>query len=184
MIMVDHRGYEPTVVAFSGMAPQNHIFEWMRTFEQFPANFIGVRDPNNSWYQGVSSEILGDLEREASRPMIFVGGSAGGFAALWLGKIMKADRIIAFCPQSACGETKRALGDLRWEEMCGQTPARDIAGVYPQAVIHYAADEPHDVMHALRLDARHCLWSHGGHDLPLQLKMSGELRELLLEALA
>ncbi len=182
MIAVDHRGYETTVVAFSGMAPLNHMFEWTKTFEGFPANFVGVRDLDNCWYQYNAFRVLRELFRRVRRPMIFIGGSAGGFAALWFGKRIGADRIIAFCPQSACGEAKRELGDHRWPGLCYSTPSRDIAGSYPQAVVHYAADEPEDVIHAMRLDARHCVWPSGGHDLPYRLKESGDLRGLLMEA--
>ncbi len=184
MIIIDNRGYDATVVAFSGMAPLNHMFEWTKTFEHFPANFIGVRDLENCWYQRGGFRVLRELFRRVRRPVICIGGSAGGFAALWFGKRIGADRIIAFCPQSACGEAKRDLGDYRWPKICQKTPPRDIAGAYPQAVVHYAADEPQDVMHALRLDAEHRIWPRGGHDLPYRLKESGDLRELLAEAVA
>lgn len=185
MIAISHRGYDTTVVAFSGMAPQNHIYEWTTAFEDFPANFIGVQDEHQCWYQRTGLSVVRSLLRQKMAGMtVFVGGSAGGFAALWFGKMMKADRIIVFCPQSACGKAKRELGDHRWPGKCEQTPARDIAGTYPQAMVHYAENDDLDAMHAARLGAERRKWAHGGHDLPHRLKESGALRGLLMDAMA
>jgi len=182
-ITIDNRGHDTTVIAFSGMAPLNHLYEWTTAFADIPANFIGVRDPWECWYRRSSFRIMREIWRRASRPWVFIGGSAGGFAALWLGREMRADRIVAFCPQSACGAAKRDLGDHRWSKLCLETPSLDIAWAYPQAIVHYAMDEPLDVMHANRIEAEKREWSAGGHDLPYQLKAHGILHDILLEAM-
>lgn len=186
-LVIDNRGYPATVVAFSGLAPRNHIFEWATALSGFPANFIGVRDPGDCWYRrGVAftaASLWVALAAVGARWTAFVGGSAGGFAALMFGRILGADRIIALCPQSACGRVKRALGDDRWPLFCRNTPAGDIAGAYPKAIIHYAANDPLDAMHAARLGADMREWPSGGHDLPRALKDDGRLPEVLAEAL-
>jgi hypothetical protein len=187
VIQVTPRDTRRTVIVFSGMAPRNHIFEWTASFSDFPVNLIGVRDPDDKWYQTIFSDTIAHLRTVLAgletRHLLCLGGSAGGFAALVFGAALGADRIVAFCPQSACGERKRALGDHRWPEMCLSTPAADIAGNYPGAEIHCALDDDLDVMHAARLNAPTLMWPAGGHDLPFALKRDGMLEGILREAI-
>ena len=185
MIEVQNRGHPRTVIVFSGMAARNHVYEWTNSFTDLPVNLIGVRDPDNRWYQTCYGDLLRQLRSAVGMDRILcLGGSAGGFAALALGSALRADRIVAFCPQSACGQPKRDLGDLRWAGMCLDTPPADIAGPYPNAEIHYADDDL-DAMHVRRLDAaRTHVWPEGGHDLPFELKRNGALRQILEDAIA
>lgn len=185
-IRIDNRMSDATVIVFSGIAPMNHVYEWTRSFSDFPVNVIGVRDPYECWYQRETGALLDTLGFATSgdRWIACVGGSAGGFAALKFGRALNADRVVAFVPQTACGAVKRALGDFRWRDECEATPADDIAGWHGKAIVHYAADEPLDVMHAQRLcgaDLRE--WPEGGHALPHRLKEAGELRAVLQEAM-
>ncbi len=187
MISVTARGSETTAVVFSGLAPLNHIYEWSASFRNFPINLIGVRDPHECWYQRTLWPLCRRLRTAiaalGTRRLVCVGGSAGGFAALLFGRALGADRILAFCPQSACGAAKRSLGDGRWRDHCDATPSADIAGRYPGAVVHYA-DDPLDAMHAGRLEAKRLRWPYGGHDLPRKLKEDGLLQGVLSEAMA
>lgn len=188
MIAVDRRPHPAVVVAFSGLAARNRLYEWTGSFKDVPASFVGVRDPNDDWYQTAFHAIGERLARtlDAMNPakVVCVGGSAGGFAALLYGAALGADRIVAFCPQSACGEAKRRLGDARWPKFCEPAPSRDIAGAYPRAVVHYATDDPLDTMHAGRIDAETVAWSHGGHEVPQMLKAAGKLEGVFLEAVS
>jgi len=189
VIQIDARGHDLTVVAFSGMASKNRIYEWTRSFDGVNANFIGVRDDSRRWYQLETSDIAEVVRRAVVRAggarVMTIGASAGGFAALLFGRILRADRILVWSPQSACGAIKRALGDNRWPDLCNRTPACDLEGVYPEAVVHVAADDPMDMMHARRLTpGRLIIHSSGGHNLPTMLKESGELRWILDEAVA
>lgn len=183
-IHIENRHRPATVVAFSGIAPRNHVYEWTTSFADFPANLIGVRDELSIWYQHDTGDLVEQLRKAlanlGTRWLACVGGSAGGFAALLFGRLLKADRILAFCPQSACGERKRALGDLRWRQYCERTPAADISGEYPNADVHYAANDDLDAQHASRIVSnRRYTWSGGGHDLPHTLKKTGKLRDIL-----
>lgn len=187
MIQIDARGHELTVVAFSGMASKNRIYEWTRSFDGIQANFIGVRDDARRWYQLGTSDIIevvrGAVVCMSGARVMTIGASAGGFAALMFGRILRADRILVWSPQSACGAAKRDLGDDRWPELCNATPAFDLEGAYPEAVVHVAADDPMDMMHARRLSpGRLIVYPSGGHNLPTTLKESGELRWILDEA--
>jgi hypothetical protein len=113
-----------------------------------------------------------------------LGASSGGFAALLFGPKLNADRILVFCPQSACGAAKRVLGDNRWPELCLKSPAMELTGGHPTAIVHVAADDPLDMMHAYRLSpGRVIVHKSGGHNLPTVLKESGELRWIIGEAI-
>lgn len=189
LIEFDYRGEAVTVVAFSGMMRSNRVYEWTRSFAGLPANFIGVQDRYQCWYQIGTREIEKALRvaiRKASGSrLVLIGGSGGGFAALLFSRALGADRVLAISPQSACGSAKRALGDDRWIDLCRPTPSCDVAGEYPEAVVHVAADDPLDMLHAQRLrPGRLVVHEHGGHRLPSALKASGALRCILEEAIA
>lgn len=187
-IQIDNRHSDTTVVIFSGMAPKNHVYEWTASFADFPANVVGVRDPFDRWYQvgcdTLAARLNGIVDQLGRRWVVCVGASAGGFAALLYGRALCADRVLAFCPQSACGEAKRALGDMRWPECCQETPSHDLTGAYPGALVHYAIDNDLDAMHADRIDCARMVWPYGGHDLPYVLKRNGVLHSALAGAMA
>lgn len=189
LIEFDYRGEAVTVIAFSGMMRSNRVYEWTRSFAGLPANFIGVQDPLQRWYQVGTAEIAKALRiairKAGGSRLVLIGGSGGGFAALLFAAELGADRVLALSPQSACGAAKRALGDDRWPDMCQVTPSCDIAGRYPEALVHVAADDPLDMMHAERLmPDRLVVHERGGHGLPTALKASGDLRGILQEAIA
>jgi hypothetical protein len=184
VIKIQNRNAEKTVLVFSGLAPRNHMFEWFGSFQNLECNIIGIRDDFNCWYQRDKketkddlNEILNDTKREN---LICVGGSAGGFAALWFGKQLNAGKILAFCPQSACGEAKRNLNDLRWPEFCKTTDSEDLKDIeFKNSIVFYANDDSLDVMHAERLNvAEHLKFHSGGHDLPKKLKECNELNKI------
>lgn len=185
---IDYNGFATTVIAFSGLAPRNYLYEWTKSFNDLEVNFIGIRDEHNCWYQmnalKLFNEIKNQLERISFSKLVCIGGSAGGFAALWFGFLLRADRVIAFCPQSACGEAKRKLGDLRWPEFCDNTPSGDIAKFnHNRAEIHYAQDCELDILHAERLWGEHVCWPEGGHDLPHLLKARGQLKDIFVQGI-
>lgn len=189
LVWVDDRGQDVTVVAFSGLAQTHRIFEWTKSVAEFSANFIGVQDVSRRWYQ-LGTDRFAYAAREAvskvgGKRIIVLGASAGGFAAFLFGRFLGADLILALSPQSACGGVKRALGDNRWPQKCLPTPSCDVAGHYPEAIVHVAADEPLDVLHAKRLrPGRLIVHARGGHNLPSALKESGDLRLILEAAIA
>src|SRR5262245_11968689 len=137
MITAINKGHPITVVAFSGCAPKNSMFEWVKTFTGRDCNFVGVMDPVHDWYQSSKYRIAADVGQAITgKRCLCIGASAGGFGALMFGKLLGADAILAFCPQSACGDAKRALGDDRWPKWCLTTPNHDIGGEYPKAIVH------------------------------------------------
>ena len=186
MLAVEGRGSSTTVVAFSGLASKNHVYEWTRSFADLPVNFVGVQDPARRWWQSGTDEVLAELRARlnalGTARLIAVGGSAGGFGAIKLGRALGADRIIAFVPQTACGAAKRALGDLRWEEYCAGTPSDDLAALGSGVDVHYG-DDVLDVLHAERLvGARLYRYAGADHDLPYAMRQEGRLFRILAEA--
>jgi acetyl esterase/lipase len=189
LIEVRRRGAPVTVVAFSGIAPQNHLFEWTRSFSGLRVNLIGVKDRHNCWYQDKPKRLAKKIARAVvscqGERMVLIGGSAGGFAALLFSRWLHPDRILAFSPQTICGAGKRVLGDSRFPEYCnsiGVTKHADVAGRYPASVIHYASDEPLDALHASRVECQKVEWPRGGHALPKYLKAENMLEPIITEA--
>ena len=179
MITVVAKNAPVSVVAFSGLAPKNWVFEFVKTVDRLACNVIGVRDPANDWYQTHKHQFAAEVQKAAQGKRLFLGASAGGFAALMFGRMLDADAVLAFSPQSACGDAKRALGDERWPEFCAATPSCDIAGEHPRATIHYDRHDALDAMHAGRLECRHVRHETGGHNLPDVLKRAGLLLSII-----
>lgn len=85
----------------------NNFFEWYNTRIEKAYKHIFVRDIFKQWYLcGINSKIdtqekLFDfLTKETSGyNIINVGSSAGGYAAILYGSLLKAERVLAFNPQ-------------------------------------------------------------------------------------
>ena len=85
-----------------------------------------LRDPLNLWYQrgvpdvgggvgGLLQELQAIVARLAPSRIVVIGQSMGAYAALHYGRLIGADAIIAFGPQSTLrAPAARAIGDLRW----------------------------------------------------------------------
>lgn len=180
MIQTVDRNAPLTVVAFSGIAPQNHVYEWMTALSDLPVNVIGVQDPHETWWGDCMDEALAAL-RDAlgSKRWVALGASAGGYGAVLFGTTLCADRIVTFVPQTARGATKRALGDARWASYCARTQPGDLADWGAGVEVHIG-DDPLDVMHAERLrGARIMRHPAIGHDLPHVLKRERRLAPIL-----
>lgn len=191
MISLDLRDHPVCVVAFSGLAPLNHLFEWRKTFLDLPVSWVGVRDPHDCWYQKdvlkAAEEIDNAISATKAKKIVFLGGSAGGFGALMFGRILNPDRIIAFSPQTVCGEAKRLMGDDRWPQYCDPTPTTewsDLKGHHLKAEVHYAEDDPLDALHAERvLAGKVVTYREGGHRLAKELRATGELQRIVERAI-
>ena len=184
MITAASKNMPVSIVAFSGLAPRNWVFEFIKTVDKLACNFVGVRDPADDWYQSHKHQIADEVQKAAQGKRLFLGASAGGFAALMFGRMLDADAVLAFCPQSACGDAKRSLGDHRWPEFCRDAPNCDIAGEHPRATIHYDVNDEMDAMHAGRLECRDVTHETGGHNLPDVLKRAGLLLGIIGESVA
>lgn len=187
MVTVEKRKQPITLVAFSGQARRNEMFEWAKTGRDLPVNFVGIADPHRAWYQ-IDTEKIADNVRQAvwdckADKTIFLGGSAGGFAAFLYCGLVGCTRVVAFSPQSCTGSKMREIGDDRWPEMMERVPEtrfNDVGGRYRPATVYYAADEPLDDLHAARLTTGvKTVFSRGGHNVAQLLKEWGQLIPIL-----
>ena len=106
--------YKTIIVCFGGMAlafggiPS---FEFMNTMEKhFPyLDRVFLIDKNKNWYhtgiQGISENIEETLEYLRSiivnyKNICFMGTSAGGYASILFGSLLKVNTVLAFIPQT------------------------------------------------------------------------------------
>jgi pimeloyl-ACP methyl ester carboxylesterase len=190
-------------------------FAFLAVTSRIPARRLFARDVRQVWYQhGVSS--FGDTIEEVAeslrvvqdavgaRRLVAVGHSAGGYAALMLGTLLGAERVVAFTPQAVIERTALAqLGDERWprtldrlDELGGPDEryadlraalARDRrAGT--RYDVHYDPAVAPDERHALLLDGVPGLELHThdfeGSNLIRSLRATGELERILDAAIA
>ncbi|WP_035446394.1 hypothetical protein [Bacillus sp. UNC41MFS5] len=99
--------YPNTEEEFSNVIIKKDRFEWYSTKINKAKKHIFIRDVYKQWYiEGISSkydntEKLLDFLKEQTRgyEIITVGSSAGGYAAILFGEMLKASYILAFSPQ-------------------------------------------------------------------------------------
>jgi hypothetical protein len=204
------------LVAFGGLA--GHIgmppFEFFRVSGQLGVKRAFVRDTARAWYHhgvagvgGSIDEVARKLGRllvtiDASRS-VFVGASAGGYAAMLFGRLLQPDEVLAFSPQSlidvarleAAGDTRysrwlrradRTRGlDGRWIDLAARL-AEDPVPPGTTMQVHYCDRFALDAFHAERFGgipgvSLHA-HMHGKHGLIRSLRDSGELTDLLMGA--
>ena len=103
-------------------------FEFVKTMEKsFPSLDVHFYvDFNRCWYakglDGITENMddsIKYLKTKKHKKNIFMGNSAGGYAALLIGSILEADRVIAFHPQSNLtnlpNESKHHVDEKYWK---------------------------------------------------------------------
>jgi hypothetical protein len=205
------------LIAFGGIKGQLGMppFEFFNVVGKldFPVKRAFVRDLRRAWYhQGTPGlgdtidemkvALSGVIEEAVVRRVVTVGNSAGGYAAILFGILLGVDRAIGFSPPTSLDPdirrsigVKRALGRLRVLADSGGPDPRyaDLRGVlrsmgHGHVDIHYAADDPLDVIQAQRVAdvPRVRIYEHRGgrHELVRRLRDDGSLLRLLAAALA
>jgi hypothetical protein len=95
-----------TIVAFAGSAGKlmMPVFEFFNLFKDIDINKIFVRDEYSSWYYKLGHDKVFSELHNILDPLtgvkIFAGTSAGGFAAILFGSLLKVDYVFAFSPQT------------------------------------------------------------------------------------
>ena len=97
-----------TEEVFRKRIKENNFFEWYKCRIANTHKHIFIRDVFKQWYlAGINAEIsnidemiewLKDETKDYSR-IVTVGSSAGAFAAILLGSVLGASRVLAFNPQ-------------------------------------------------------------------------------------
>ena len=139
--------------------------------------------------------------RGGARRLVCTGNSAGGYAALLFGTLLKADVVLCFAPQTVIDlPALAAMDDHRWDEQLlalqGALDSRytDLAQALAAARQGATAYEVYfddtfavDRMHAERLAGLEGLALHrlqgGAHGVVREMREAGELDRVLQEAL-
>ena len=113
--LVVEAGLDPSVLiaVFSGLRGRwgSRRFDFVRTTQSLRYSRILCRDPYSAWYHnGIGEEAPGirqlaevlreRIEELAPTVKIFIGNSAGGYAAMLFGHMLEADMVHAFSPQT------------------------------------------------------------------------------------
>lgn len=118
-------GANALLVAFSGLsfrADGQIPFEFLNLFSDIDVDKAFVRDLDQCFYQrgiqGLGRSIPEAAEQLAQfasgyERIVFVGVSAGGYAALLLGAMLRVSHVAAMSPQTFLGRRQRYLRDER-----------------------------------------------------------------------
>ncbi|GLK80398.1 hypothetical protein [Methylopila turkensis] len=130
------------VVVFGGLRSQGGYsipaFEFVHTLRELSYNVLFVKDETRRWYNfGLKgfSDSMDDTSAKIGRvinerfgknglPLITLGNSMGGYAALYFGERLKAQYVLAIVPQTIISvEARTRLDDDRWRpELSGFRP--------------------------------------------------------------
>jgi hypothetical protein len=117
-------GGSAVLVAFGGLSFRGGPppFEFVNLFSESPIGKVFVRDLDQCFYQrGVRglgrsiNEVAVSLEEllAGRNRRVFVGASAGGYAALIFGSMLRVDHVVAMSPQTFLGGRLRRLHNDR-----------------------------------------------------------------------
>ena len=202
-------GSSTLLITFAGISGALGVypFEFFKITKGFDVDKIFIRDVNQAWYHkglngiGNNIEEIADyfkklIEKYNYNKVVCLGNSMGGYAALVIGKLIDADIILSFAPQTFLDSKNRELHrDNRWIEQIAQLPTTiepkylDLSLLFDSktnnSLIHifYSLDERIDIVHAnwLKDTANVTLhvYENGGHQLVQHLRKSGELYRIL-----
>jgi hypothetical protein len=207
------------LIAFGGMNQEVGItpFEFFGQASDIPVKRLFVRDLRQAWYHrglpghGSTLESVGETLRALIRAhdverLVVTGNSAGGYAALLFGKMLGADTVLCFAPQTIIDMTALGnMGDHRWDDYLQPLvdhraldrrwvdlrPALDAAerarDVDTSYLVFFADSLRTDRLHAERLlgldGLRLYRFGKGEHYLVSSLRDAGALKRILRRAL-
>ena len=198
------------LVAFAGVAGQFYLptFEFSSATESLVCSRLFLRDTLSLWYQagipelGDSPDHVADYIRSVVNDLkidriVTIGNSAGGYAALLFGALLQADEVHAFAPQTFLTSSheyrwnSRASGRLEQlpiDVKYGDLRSLLAAHVPTRFHVYYSEQDQLDSYHAQRIAHYAGVTLHpyreGGHGIIRQLKQSGELDRILMQAIA
>lgn len=202
----------PLIVAFGGVnqGMGMPVFEFFNMLNAYEVSKVFVRDIQQVWYHKGAIEGKGSMihtksaiehiikEAKPSK-VIFIGNSAGGYAAILFGRWLQVDEVHAFSPQSFIGLMKKLWhNDKRWLLQIVRahlyfssfrsffdlkSAFEKIQNTTTRFTIYYPKDHRLDALHAERLstfaNVKSIGYSDVGHELISVLKKTGELKEIL-----
>lgn len=212
--LYEDNGGDVLLVTFAGMGWKQSIptfifYNFLKQYTNIDKLFL--RDINCRYYMSGLKNSTMSLEETVSlikekiahkkyKKIIGLGCSAGGFAAILYGELLKFDKVLAFAPQTVINKKKDELiGDkynapntCRWlrdkkpdDEMYQKS--LDLINYRPfhsSIDIHYSINGNNgiDKKHALYLEDSKCkIIEHPGNDhmIALSLRNNGKLKEII-----
>ena len=203
-------GSTTLLITFAGISGALGLypFEFFKITKGFNVDKIFIRDLNQSWYhkgltnstkdiKGTASYLKKIIKKHKYKKVVCLGNSMGGYAAMVIGHLIKADTILSFSPQTFLDNKNRLkYNDNRWQEQIDNLPTNldkkylDIYKLYAKKQnknstikIFYSSDERIDVEHVKRLEDFDSVelfsYEDGGHQLVQHLRANGELYRVL-----
>lgn len=185
-------------------------FEFLGTASDLPVGKVFVRDLDQIFYQrgvrGLGRDVaevasgLGSLLSGSGR-VVFVGQSAGGYAALLFGTMLGVDHVLAFSPVTFLTPLlRRVHRDDRWPEEMAEIRrlsrfrrhldlrrAIRARGQRSELHVYFGAKNLLDRTHAGRLEGLPGVtlhpWATASHAVARRMREEGELKPVLLRAL-
>jgi hypothetical protein len=197
----------PLVISFASLGDK---FQFRGLFQDLQVNCIYFRDLKHNWYLNgvpgagasvseISNFLSNQMQLHAFTRVISIGASAGGFAALLFGSLMRVDQILAFSPQTFVDKMHRTFYyDYRWRDRVkqiydGEKSNREFLDVKPfikcfpnRVDLFYDNSHRLDGIHCRRLkfeNINHLKFPDAGHNLIKELKQSGKLHRYINDAL-
>jgi tetratricopeptide (TPR) repeat protein len=188
-------------LGIAGNQPTFIFANFLKPYQQVDKLFI--RDLDMHWYLNGLGNLSNSIDETTDfikdkitgyKRVIFIGCSAGGMAAILFGERLKADKILAFAPQTVLSAAKEIeLGDQRWlRQMAslraehGESEYMDLRNLNPFTTdidIHYSADYEIDDLHAKCITGTKVNYiphtDAEGHLIALHLRDTGMLKEIL-----
>jgi acetyl esterase/lipase len=190
-------------------------FEFFKATGGMPVKRLFVRDLLQGWYhrgvpghgstvEEVAESLKALAEREGVTRLVVAGNSAGGYAALLFGTLMRADAVLCFAPQTVLDSDVLAeMEDHRWDEQLHDLIARGvlderwvdlrralplIANGHTRYELYFDQSFALDRMHAERLAEVPGVQMHrldgGSHAIAREMRESGQLERVLHRALS
>ncbi|WP_085848473.1 hypothetical protein [Pacificibacter marinus] len=179
--------------------------EFSRVLESAQMNQVFLKDYEQVWYQrgllGITENRaetvtwMGDFLKDMPRPWHFIGASAGGYMALYLGHQLKADGIVTFGAQTLVNRRSvvKFAGQKPWEIGFDlNDPSNDLLPLLRdepfagKAELHYAEHNPFDTQQMQRVEdcSNVMLVPHDykRHPVAFHLREIGELSNVLNRA--
>ncbi len=128
---------ETSIVVFSSLGGPHHLddytsFDFTRFLSGVPCKKIFIRDSSSRWFcHGIAGadsvhELGWHISREIGERSLFIGHSAGGFAALLYGNLCGATQVVAFSPQTSIEGSGQWYGTMMNNDLSNIIDLREI----------------------------------------------------------
>lgn len=137
------------VVAFSSLnawGEKAKEFDWRTLADDETISSILVRDLDDTWYNrnpvGPSTDLRDLVAYVRSRArkyrrVVCIGSSMGAYAAIAVGKLIDADQVVAFSPQTLIDADRlEAYGDDRWSDYFRRLPKTAVKDLITLAALN------------------------------------------------